>query len=318
MTTANKVNGAKGVGIKNGSAKAAHVNMMTDTIIANLPAEGLRAVMRGLLGTDESFTMTSNFHTLAARYLEATRPEAVPALFENSPRPTSALYALQSRYRCLMGCGFGFESIEALTAVVRQTEDLRWDERTIDGQCMMDTLAIIDGDAVQAVTAVQKELLTTAGLRPMSDSEKSILDDFRSALLSGREKALKKGQEFAFERGLSRLQKLEGSSPIPISLREAPTNQAFSPSKSALETFQLGNAVIPRMFMGLWQFSSPAWGTASRSKINCHFRKHVDAGFTSYGMYGVLPLLFCRAFNSSFKTGNGRMHDQDKLSLSMF
>jgi len=47
--------------------------------------------------------------------------------------------------------------------------------------------------------------------------------------------------------------------------------------------------------MGLWQFSSPAWGTAPTSKIKRHFRKHIDAGFTAYDMadhYGDAEVIF--------------------------
>lgn len=51
-----------------------------------------------------------------------------------------------------------------------------------------------------------------------------------------------------------------------------------------MEAVQFGDAVIPRIFMGLWQFSSPAWGTASEGKIRRDFRKHVYAGFVAYGM----------------------------------
>ncbi|KAF4636974.1 hypothetical protein G7Y89_g1113 [Cudoniella acicularis] len=47
---------------------------------------------------------------------------------------------------------------------------------------------------------------------------------------------------------------------------------------TSFEQFQLGKTSVLRMFMGLCQFSSPAWGTASKSKINNHFKKHVDAG----------------------------------------
>lgn len=52
---------------------------------------------------------------------------------------------------------------------------------------------------------------------------------------------------------------------------------------SAIEYFQLGPFVIPRLFIGLWQLSSPAWGSASKSKMLSQFQKHVDAGFTAFG-----------------------------------
>jgi hypothetical protein len=101
--------------------------------------------------------------------------------------------------------------------------------------------------------------------------------------------------------------KLKGiSGPAVMPKEPAVALKTLSPTRSGrgnIEYFQLGSLSVPRMFMGelgehglgkilkiadrvilgLWQFSSPAWGTASTSKINKDFRKHVDAGFTAYG-----------------------------------
>ncbi|PGH14761.1 hypothetical protein AJ80_05805 [Polytolypa hystricis UAMH7299] len=69
-----------------------------------------------------------------------------------------------------------------------------------------------------------------------------------------------------------------------------------------VETFQLGPFTVPRLFMGLWQLSSPAWGAASRSKMLREFQKHVDAGFTAFDMadhYGDAELVF-GSFRSSY------------------
>ena len=105
------------------------------------------------------------------------------------------------------------------------------------------------------------------------------------ALLTCKEHAEKSEREFLFERGLSRLQMFNGVSK-PKSNFHAPSspNHVFVNKNSPLESVQLGKATVPRMFMGLWQFSSPAWGSASKSQIHAHFRKHVDCGFTAYGM----------------------------------
>ncbi|RDW84490.1 hypothetical protein BP6252_02080 [Coleophoma cylindrospora] len=68
-----------------------------------------------------------------------------------------------------------------------------------------------------------------------------------------------------------------------------------------IETFQLGPHTVPRVFGGLWQMSSPAWGTAPRSKIIKQFKKHVDAGFTAFDMadhYGDAEVVFGK-FRSS-------------------
>ncbi|KAK8153410.1 putative general stress protein [Phyllosticta citrichinensis] len=64
-----------------------------------------------------------------------------------------------------------------------------------------------------------------------------------------------------------------------------------------IETFQIGSRRVPRLFVGLWQCSSPQWGTAPLSKIKKHFQALVDAGFTAFDMadhYGDAELLFGR------------------------
>ncbi|WEW57046.1 hypothetical protein PRK78_002505 [Emydomyces testavorans] len=68
------------------------------------------------------------------------------------------------------------------------------------------------------------------------------------------------------------------------------------------ETFKIGHYSVPRLFVGLWQLSSPAWGSAPRSRIMAEFQKYVDAGFTAFDMadhYGDAELLFGR-FRSSY------------------
>ncbi|KAF8179923.1 NADP-dependent oxidoreductase domain-containing protein [Mycena galopus ATCC 62051] len=49
------------------------------------------------------------------------------------------------------------------------------------------------------------------------------------------------------------------------------------------ETFQLGPFTTPRLWTGLWQLSSNAWGTASVAKIRQAMGRHVNRGFTAFG-----------------------------------
>lgn len=266
-----------------GSAKAAHVNMMTDTIIANLPPEGLRAVMRALLGTDVN--VTSNFHSLSAKYLESTKPAETPILFttENGvPTPTREFYEHQRRVRCLMGVGNGFESLAGLTEVITRAPVF-----TPGEDILSELWAAVDGDIVQAVTAIQKELLTGSGMRPLAAEELEVVQEMRDALVSYMHESKTNENDFVFGRGLLRLEKLEGQSRKSFPRRQA--DSLPSPTCTSIsETVILGDREVPRMFMGLWQFSSPAWGTASRSRINSDFRKHLDAGFLAYGKADVL------------------------------
>lgn len=52
---------------------------------------------------------------------------------------------------------------------------------------------------------------------------------------------------------------------------------------SKWETVQLGTLTVPRVFTGLWQLSSNAWGTAPSAKIRREMARHVDAGYTAFG-----------------------------------
>lgn len=182
-----------------------------------------------------------------------------------------------------MGCGHGFQSMELLTQVIQQVHKLSWDEKSQEGEDFMDELAVIDGDVVQAVTAVQKTLLTSSGMRPMESKDAKVVADLKGALSACQASASMKGQSFVFQRGMSTLEKLISGTSKKVVSRNGAHQNGYVPSEIAVESVVLGDVQVPRMFMGLWQFSSPAWGTASRTKIDRHFRKHVDAGLIAYG-----------------------------------
>ncbi|KAI0685209.1 Aldo/keto reductase [Cytidiella melzeri] len=61
----------------------------------------------------------------------------------------------------------------------------------------------------------------------------------------------------------------------------------------ALETFKLGPYVVPRLWNGLWQLSSNAWGSAPSSKIRRHMAQYVSQGYIAFAdHYGSAELLF--------------------------
>ncbi|KAJ7176170.1 Aldo keto reductase [Mycena crocata] len=70
----------------------------------------------------------------------------------------------------------------------------------------------------------------------------------------------------------------------------------------AHETFKLGQFTVPRLWTGLWQLSSNAWGTASVSKIRQAMFRHVDLGYTAFAdHYGPAELVFGQ-FRSSLES----------------
>lgn len=52
-----------------------------------------------------------------------------------------------------------------------------------------------------------------------------------------------------------------------------------------LETFQLGPFTVPRLFNGLWQLSSNAWGTAPVPKIRRHMAQYAEQGYIAFGTH---------------------------------
>ncbi|EXJ78908.1 hypothetical protein A1O3_08408 [Capronia epimyces CBS 606.96] len=292
------------------AVKNAHVNLSTDTIIANLPADGLRSIIRTILV--QAPEVTDLLEEQAKKYLRKTMPSTVGSLFINEA-PSSAgaresdnFYATQKRIRSMLGCGLGFESLALLRIVVEQVADLHIDPSTREGARLMDVLAAVDGDMVQAITAVQKTLLKRDGSRALTNQEIETIEQFSVALLRCLKASRAQGYEFVFDRGLTAISEFvtiedtsigTGSDHLYIPTSSKDEESMPSTIPLPLETFDLGPFTAPRLFGGLWQLSSPAWGVASQVKIMQQFAKYVDTGYTAFDMadhYGDAELIFGR------------------------
>jgi len=53
--------------------------------------------------------------------------------------------------------------------------------------------------------------------------------------------------------------------------------------------YNIGPLTVPRVWVGLWQLSSPAWGTAPASKIRAEMTRHMQHGFTTFGELDLRP-----------------------------
>jgi hypothetical protein len=54
------------------------------------------------------------------------------------------------------------------------------------------------------------------------------------------------------------------------------------------ETFLLGPFTVPRVWVGLWQLSSNAWGSASAAKVRQAMARHAELGYNSFGESQIL------------------------------
>ena len=56
-------------------------------------------------------------------------------------------------------------------------------------------------------------------------------------------------------------------------------------SAGIMEHFKLGPFDVPRLWVGRWQLSGNAWGTAPASKIRSEMKRHTNEGFIAFGMF---------------------------------
>jgi hypothetical protein len=283
--------------------KTAHVNMMTDTIINNVPSEGLRIIARSLLAAYPE--ITSTFEGETRRYIQDI---ALPKeQSRKSDNDLASLKTTQRTIRCMQGCGLGTQSIDLMGNLAIQGLRLCKDDSDDE------LLASIDGDVVQLVTAIEKSQLA-AGRTTLSDKDKKDVENLRQSLIECQDLAGSKDLIYPYSRALTATSILLGV-PIPH-LDDVPANlqHALQVDPPELkETFELHGRKLPRIFSGLWQMSSPSWGSAPASKIIAQFSNYVSAGMIAFDMadhYGDAEITFvsrARAKTSMTSPDNKRV-----------
>ncbi|CAI0641792.1 unnamed protein product [Colletotrichum noveboracense] len=273
--------------------KTAHVNMMTDSIITNMTPEGMRVIMRSLLASHPE--ITSTFETETRSYIQDVALPKIQA--QSRGLDTSSLKATQKTIRCMMGCGLSHESITLMGNLTMQGVDLLLSQ----GMSTEEFLASIDGDVVQLITAIEKTLLS-AGRSKLLDEERKLLDSLHQALLDCKATTNEKGLDYPYTRALTATCILL-EVPIPaFDDINTPDNNLQVAPPEVKETFEMNGRGLPRIFSGLWQMSSPSWGSAPTSKIIAQFSQYVSSGLVAFDMadhYGDAEIVFGR-FNSSY------------------
>jgi aryl-alcohol dehydrogenase-like predicted oxidoreductase len=292
--------------IPRSKAKTAHVNMMTDTIIANLPADALRSVIRVILTTEPS--VTSILEEQTRIYLRNTAHQPIGQLFQSTAEgvaSTSDFTRAKQRLRSAIGCGLVLESFPILNNIVDESIYLN-DGHTVPRSTELDScLASVDGDIVQALTAVQKRLLSDSGSRGLNEEEKPAMASLFDSLLRCRQKWLISAHDFPFERSTAVLATMLGrESGIPtLAYGNNPYQDQITERKisTSLETFRIKDIELPKLFAGLWQLSSPSWGSASQKQMFKQFAEYIAGGFTAFDMadhYGDAEVIFGRLKSS--------------------
>jgi hypothetical protein len=275
--------------------------MMTDTIIANLSADGMRVILRSLLASHPE--LTPSFERETRSYIV----DKVDKTWKSGVKTALGLEGLreiQKTVRCMLGCGVAFQSLPILADLAVHGTFLKlMPANSPHARDAYNMLASINGDIVQAVTAIQKALFVQTGVRNLLDNERSLLKGLYQALVDCQDRFQGAAPEYPYGRGLLATANLLGIplSPVPY-LTGTMGNFGIKipPPAAAIETFRLKNWTLPRIFSGLWQMSSPAWGAASVSQVTKQFHSHVQSGFTAFDMadhYGDAEIVFvCSSF----------------------
>ncbi|KAK8236510.1 hypothetical protein HDK77DRAFT_428459 [Phyllosticta capitalensis] len=192
------------------AAKTSHVNMMVDTVVANLPAEGLRSIIRSQLATNPAFTPF--FLGNAQRYLRDTN-RTVEGIFEyisdssGTPRPlaTAKFDDFLRRIRAMVGSGLVFDAIPRIMEALQKTSELDgWDAGSEHAEALVDSLSELEGDIVQGVTAIQKIQVS----RQLTEGERVVVVQLAEELKKCKALAEQKDEEDLFERGLEAIESL--------------------------------------------------------------------------------------------------------------
>ncbi|KAI0894598.1 aldo/keto reductase [Annulohypoxylon nitens] len=243
---------------------AGHVNMMDDCLISNLPPATLRSALRLLVSQGATTQRPFVEHIRAKFYESPPIFESAERLFSGDDIVTPECLAYLAHTRCIFSCKLAQESLPYLEHFIKAISQagVKWTEPGALAQ----TLQKFDGDIVQAVQALKESRPepTPALLTALQNLITSI--DHCSIYCQN---TLPSPLSFPFLRARRQLRDVVAIL-FPSHAELSPSNTTESQNlgvsvevdRSRVETFQLGPLKVPRLFNGLWQLSSPSWGSA--------------------------------------------------------
>ncbi|TPX18112.1 uncharacterized protein E0L32_011836 [Thyridium curvatum] len=277
---------------------------LPDLILEHIPAAGLRKVLREVLNADTNFTYAFEGHT--RKYITKNAPPHTEPLFGAGLEEGEAKN-VRDRIRTMFGAGMYFETLAIFQEIAEQATYIHLSGDATD---IINFLILVDGDIIEAMVGIQRIQQDKTGLRAWAADEAEAMESLVNALAAHGAAWEKAGREPPFVRGLASTQKtIDPTRPVEIKgLTTVSTNTSGSSAVTKVETFKIGDREVPRMFSGLWQLSSTAFGTASALKIAAQFSHHVEAGLTAFDMadhYGDAEVVygqFCKSLSDPGQT----------------
>ncbi|EFQ97710.1 aldo/keto reductase [Nannizzia gypsea CBS 118893] len=266
---------------------------MDDVLISNLPPVYLRSALRTLLSHDQ--TNQKPFVEHIRSRLQGSPPALTAAaeLFPSADTVSPACAEYIRLTRCLFSSKLAVEAVGYLTHFVKAT--IQAGASWTPGSGLERALDEFAGDVVQGMQAL-KESRPDRSLKLSADFEALLasLVAYRcycaeAKLVSRFERAERQvGDAFQllFPESAQTTTRVDHSQAcLQVSL----------PVDSPVETFTMGGRKLPRLFNGLWQLSSPAFGSGSSEQQQKSLIKLVQGGFTAADMadhYGDAELVY--------------------------
>ena len=247
--------------------------------------EHLRASLRILLGASHDNA------TLFVSIVRAKLEEPSAASFDDleslfaEPGPSQSLIDLLSMTRIRLTAGVVVPAFDLFAVLPFGVTERRI--RIRPGN-LRSKLVEGGGDMVQAAQAFKE-----SGDR--SEKAKSSLMNLIDRLLECREYCLSSDCFFPFARAVPQMidtaQLVFKSSIKAFHIPEYTTVHQVRRCPKPLPQIQLGRLEVPRLFFGLWQLSSPAWGSASHEEIIEGMGEMISNGLVAADMAGEHDLL---------------------------
>ncbi|WWD16945.1 hypothetical protein CI109_101377 [Kwoniella shandongensis] len=276
-----------------------HVSMMNDVLISQMPTSMLRSAMRSIISKDPTARQLLLQHVRERLTESPPRLPSASDLFPSDDGDLTVLETFLSTVRCYFSSHL---VVECLPSLIHLVESVKAGSASWTPQSDLErTLETSASDIIQAIQALKESKSRPEGL------EGSLLELLQSLDGCNRycvEHNLSQPYTRAQTQVADALSLLYPSAHIN-GYAQPPRQTDQFPVDFSAESISTGDQVerillggklsVPRMFNGLWQMSSPAWGSASASKMDEALLGLVRHGLVATDMadhYGDAELVY--------------------------
>ncbi|EJT96595.1 Aldo/keto reductase [Dacryopinax primogenitus] len=289
------------------AAVGGHVNMMMDVLIAQLPPEDLRVACRRMLSDHPSLApVLRDIVHHSRRASLVTLPE-IDALFPVSNTVTADLLQYLQDFRLDFLSGLYLRALQRMSWLVNALVTASHHGTHEPSEDLRKVLKRVEGDIVQCIQAIKENY---------ADAEEPPATSLQDAIRELWTNLSAVPELFGLQRARSQVRDAflllfpKGDIPGPHPWNVEKWELKVDEIGTTIPTVSLGPIDMPRLSIGLWQLSSPAWGMASAKDIEPSLLDLVSHGFRMADMadhYGDAEIVFGQFRHSLPKELNKQM-----------